>query len=165
MTHLYELTGQYQALVNTLEASEDLKPEDFDVALSQLKDSIEDKAINVGKAVLSYEAEAVMVKAEAQRLLSRAQQAERVADRLREYLKREMELANILKIKRPEFTISIVQNPPRGNILDEQAIPAAFWRIIPETRQVDKRLILEKAKLGESVDGVVVETTTRLSIK
>ena len=164
MPHLYELTGQYRALVNTLEA-EDFTPEDFEVALSQLKDSFEAKVHNVSKAVLSYEAEAEMVKAEVQRLMARAQQAIRTADRLREYLKREMQIVGIFKVKRPEFTVAILQNPPRVNILDEQAIPDAFWRIIPATRQVDKRLILEKAKVGESVDGVVVETTTRLSIK
>ena len=53
MPPLYKLTGQYLVLVDTLESNEDLNPEDFALALSQLKDSIEAKAINVARAILS----------------------------------------------------------------------------------------------------------------
>ena len=165
MPKLYELTGQYETLMGALETSEDLKPEDFELALGQLKDNIEEKAINVGKAILSYDAEALIVKAEVLRLNLRAQRAENLADHLRRYLKSEMEGVGMLKIKRPEFTISVVQNPPRVNVLDVALLPPEFFRIIPETLQVDKRLILEKAKLGETPLGVAIEASTRLSIK
>ena len=165
MPPLYELTGQYKVLVDTLDTSEDLNPMDFCAAIEKLKDSIEAKAGNVAKAILSYDAEAKMVKDEIERLYARGLRAERLSLHLREYLKQEMETVDILKIKRPEFTVSIAQNPPRVNVVDEQAIPTPFWRIIPEQKVVDKRLILERAKEGEVVPGVVIVTGTRLSIR
>ena len=152
---LYELADQYKALQNANE-------EGFEVALDQLKDAIEDKAENIGKLWLSLQSNVEAIKSEEKRLADRREALENKAERLRDYLKRELELAGIDKVKRDTVTVSLRSNPPSVNILSEDAIPKEFWRIIPARGEWAKKDIISHWKItGNPVPGVEIVTNKK----
>jgi len=130
------MTDQYKIL-------QDADEEGFEIALRQLRDAIENKAENIGKLWLSLQSNAAAIKAEEKRLMDRRQALENKAERLRVYLQQELELAGIEKVKRDTVTIYLRLNPPSVNVVNEEAIPWEFRRVIPETWEPNKKKIIE----------------------
>lgn len=151
MTKLYELTESYMQLIDL---SEQLDPETFKDTLDAIQDSLEDKVENTAKVVKSLESDVTAIKEEEKRLKERRRVLETKIDSIKNYLKEQLELAGIDKVKRPTFTVSIQNNPPKAEIVDEKSIPLQF--MIPQPAKVDKRAILEKLKSGEHVPGAAL---------
>ena len=169
---LYALTDQYRFLLEALanEDSGELDPEHLGELSAKLSDTTIDlgeKAENIGKYILSLEADVAAIRTEEERLASRKKSIENKASWLKDYLLREMMTAGIPKIKRELFTVSIRNNPPSVNVIDVEQLPNDFRRIIPETWQPDKKAILEHFKgSGEILPGVeMVVDKKRLEIK
>ena len=148
---LYELTDDYLRL---MEMAEELDPETFQDTLESIQDSIEDKVENTAKVIKSIEADVLAIKEEEKRLKERRQALEKKIDNIKDYLKEQLEKAGIDKVKRATFTVSIQNNPPKAEIVDEKSIPLQF--MIPQPAKVDKRAILEKLKSGEHVPGAAL---------
>lgn len=75
---------------------------------------------------------------------------------------------NFLKVEAPAFTISVQNNPPKVEVLDEKQIPEDYWRTPepkPPVAAPDKRLILTALKDGYIVPGCAMVQTARLVIK
>ena len=44
-------------------------------------------------------------------------------------------------------------------------VPPEYWRVIPETREPDKRKMLEDLKAGEKIPGVLLAQTSGLRVR
>lgn len=166
MPKLYELTEQYRALQALLDdgvTENDL----IQKTIEECHDIIETKIENIGKLILSMEADATSIRTEEQRLASRRQSLEKQVDHLKTYLLNEMVTCQLEKVKKATITISLRTNPPSVNVLDLEAIPQEYRRVIPESWQVDKVAILTQFKTtGEIINGTAIITDRKsISIK
>jgi hypothetical protein len=88
----------------------------------------------------------------------------RHADRLRDYLKAQMERTGIGKIKNHYLALRVQANPPSAAIKDKAAIPEQFKRTEVSIKLL--RAEIGKAlKCGEDVPGARLEQTNRLVIQ
>lgn len=164
--HLYELSGQYQALMQ-LNEDDESQIDNLSELLSNVTDQFNEKAENVGKVILSLNAESQAIKNEESRLSKRRNQLERKVEWLKSYLLNEMTITKIDKIEGQTLTLSLRNNPPSVKVDNEENIPIDFRKIIPETWQPDKTAILQHFKsTGEIINGVSIITDKKsLSIR
>lgn len=148
MTHLYELSDAYRALQET----EELTEEELITCLNNVQELFNEKAINIGKLVLSLQADAEGIDTELKRLSERKQAIENRVKGLKFYLAQEMEVTSIDKVKNEILTISLRNSPPSVEVIDEKLIPDDYWREIPSRFEIDKQAILSVYK--ESSEGV-----------
>lgn len=157
---LYELTENY---LRVLELAEEMEPELLRDTLESIQESIEDKAENTAKLIKSLEADVKAIKEEEKRLADRRKALEKKIENIKDYLREQLELAGIDKVKRPTITVSIQNNPPSVRVIDEKIIPSDF--MIPVAPKIDKKAILEKLKKGEEVPGVELAQGRSLRIR
>lgn len=148
MPSLYELKNDYLRL---LELEEEVDPEAFQDALDNLSDEISAKAENIAAVLKQMEADAKTLKDEEARLKGRRTAIENNHARLKEYLKNELEVMNIDKVKTPKFTITVRNNPVKVVIKDDDLIPADYK--IPKY-SIDKKTLKEALLNGEDIKGV-----------
>ncbi len=106
---LYELTEQYEGVVNLLYDGETDEQTILDT-LESIEGEIEDKADNYARIIKNLTAEAEMAKAEADRLDRRRKSLEARADWLKRTLKANMEFIGKTKFKTALFSFSISKN-------------------------------------------------------
>jgi len=169
---LYELTNQYRLLLDKgvdAETGEIIKTnsEELFTHLDEIKESIEDKAENIGKLYLELQGEINAVASEIFRLGKHKARLESNSRWLKDYLLRELPLAGIEKVERPTVTVAIRDNPPSVNIIDEELVPRDYRRHIPERWEVDKKGILDNYKSGgDAIQGTeIVTDKKRVDIK
>ena len=68
------------------------------------------------------------------------------------------------EIQTGTHTLKTQKNPPAVKIDDEAAIPARYWVVVPETKQLDKKAISADLKKGD-VPGTHLEQSERLVVK
>ncbi len=156
---LYKLTEQYNAIARMLESDgyEWITKESIQESLKVIKDDIETKITSIAKIVLELKADAAGISSEIDRLKKRKEATENHTEWFKNYLLGEMVATRIDKIKQDVITVSVSNNPPSVEIKAEDLIPIEYWKIIPETKQVDKMSILEHFKnTGEVVAGIEV---------
>jgi len=163
-TTLYELSAEYLHLVGLLEDPE-TDPHLVEQELDRIGGEIKHKAEAISGLVRWYEGLADLRKSEARRMADSARSSENRADWLRRYLHQNMQATGIERIDTARFTVSIRQNPPRVEVLEEMMVPEEFKRR-HEVVEVDKRAILAYTKeSGEIVPGTDVVRGTRLDIR
>ena len=172
MSTLYNLVGEYRSLQQIIEDGEHENDDEMvvalDAALHQLEGELQDKVLNCALVYKSLKAEADVIGAEMKRLAQRRASRSNAADRLAEYLHQEMKAAQMLKVQNPLATISIRTNNASVEVLDEEAVPTEWHRIIPERREVDKQAILTawREDKGLEVAGTrIITDKTRLEIR
>ncbi len=147
MPSLYELKNDYLRL---LELEEEVDPEAFQDALDNLTDEINTKAENIAAVLKQMEADAKMLKDEEARLKNRRIAIENNHKRLKEYLKSELEVMDIDKVKTPKFTITVRNNPVKVIIKDEDLIPVDYK---VTKYSIDKKVLKEALLNGEEIKG------------
>jgi Siphovirus Gp157 len=161
---LYEIANDYLQALEDLAELEDLPAEVIADTLEALQGDFEHKAISVGAYIRSLEAEASAI-AEARKSMERRHKAlTRHAERLREYLKEQMERTGMAKIKNCYLTLRVQTNPPSVVVEDEELVPECY----KHTETVTKILRAEigrALKAGEDIDGARLEQTTRLVVQ
>lgn len=165
---LYQLTGQYQALMHQLDGMDlDAQTIADTIEASGLTDALQDKAQGiemVARAAVQY---VPALDAEIARLQALKAARERVAQGLRDYLKKNMEAAEIEKIECPFFKITIAKNPPAVDVFDPLSLPS-FYMVTPEPKPPvaapDKKAIAAAIKAGQEVPGARLVQGTRLKI-
>ena len=70
----------------------------------------------------------------------------------RELARLAMEEAGLKKVSAPDFTLSLRPANPAVVVVEENAIPEAYW--VPQPARLDKRNLLEDLKRGADVAGV-----------
>jgi predicted nuclease with TOPRIM domain len=168
---LYEIADNYLQALEDLAELEELPAEVIADTLEGLQGSFEAKAVSVGAYIKTLEAEASAIE-EARKSMEQRQKAlKRHADRLREYLKAQMERTGLRHIKVPPKRITapciilrLQTNPPSVVVEDEQRIPECYKQEVI-TVKVLKAEIAKALKGGEEVPGARLEQSNRLVIQ
>lgn len=164
MTALFILAQEHRALADKLH---DLDLDDQTIAdtLEGESGDLVEKGKNIAAIFRNLESDAKQIKEAEEQLCARRKAIERRAERLKEYLKTNMEKAGIHKIECPWFVVSLKKNPSSVVIDDESSIPADYMREIPAALQPDKALIKQAITDGYDVPGCHLQAGTRLEIK
>lgn len=158
---LYELSTQYQQLIDLISNSDEERPE-FTDTLEAIEGAIEDKLENTAKVIRAIEAEANAVKIEEERLKKRRQALQGNADRLKDYIFQTMQITGKDKVKGAHINLRLQYNPPSVNMLDDKAIPAHY--LIEQPSTVDKKAVLADLKNGIAVEGAELKQDKSLRI-
>lgn len=148
MTTLYEMTSQMIGLKAMLDDPEI----DFDLTdtLDGLEGDIQDKAENLLAVVSNIGSDVDQIDSEIKRLQARKKTLTNSQDRLREYLRFNMDAAGIQKITCPLFSITLTKPRPVVQIDDETKIPDDYIKV---TRTPVKADILRELKAGKEIPG------------
>lgn len=157
MTKLYELAGQYRALAE-LADDPDMPAQALADSLEGLEGEIEVKAEALLQVVAGLDGDTGAIDAEIRRLQHRKQVIANRAQRLREYLRENMEATGIDKIECPLFKITLTKPRPMAVINDESQIPDRYIKTI---RTPNKTAILADLKTGKQVPGCALGETKR----
>jgi hypothetical protein len=167
MTALYELTNQYRTLVDLAfeEVDEDGQlTGDFLAVLSNLEDGIDNKLSALCRVVRELDAVEQSAKQEAAFFRDKANRAALAVERLKSYMKTNLEELGETKRKVDDvFTVAIQNNPPSVDVYDLDKIPHEFD--VPQVRIVDKTRIKELLKTGQEIPGAVLMRGTHLRIR
>ena len=164
MSKLYELTGQYLEL-QKLADSDEIPMEALDDTFEALEGEYQDKAIAVMQVAQNYGSVADAIDSEIRRLQALKNAAKAKNDRLREYLRENMEATGIKKIEHPLFKITLAAGRDVVEITDTESIPDEYIKV--EVKESpDKRKILNALKDGASIPGVALaKSKSSLRIK
>lgn len=156
---LYELKDKYLKL---LEMATEEDAALFQDTLESLEGAIEDKAEKIVCVLKEMEGDINTLKAEEKRLKERRQALEKKKEHLRWYLQDELEVMNIPRLKTARFTISLRDNAPKVNVIDEDLIPFNF---IKTSYAVDKKAVKEALESGQEVEGATLVKERGISIR
>lgn len=131
--------------------------------LESLEGEIEDKAENIAKLIRQTDLEIEIIKKEIERLSNKRQLLESGKERLKAYLKNEMELLNTNKISTPLFRISIQNNPPAVEVLDIKKIPENYFKM--QDPVLDKKILLQDLKEGLPISGAKIKHSQSLRVR
>jgi hypothetical protein len=165
---LYQLSDQYQALMHQLDGMDlDAQTIADTIEASGLTDALQDKAQGIEMVARAATQYIPALDAEIARLQALKADRESVAQGLRDYLKKNMEAAEIKKIECPFFKITIQKNPPSVDIFDPLSLPS-FYMVTPEPKPPvaapDKKAIALAIKAGQEVPGARLIQGTHLKI-
>jgi len=158
---LYELTMQYQRLLDEVEEAEgELTDEQWEM-LEILDGAFDDKVENLAKFVRSIQADADAVKTERQRLAAREKSLGNKVDWLKRYLQQALEAAGKDKVKGRVLNVSLRRAPVSCIVRDLDLVPPAFKEEVT-TINPDKTAITRHFKqTGEVLPGVEMVTDKR----
>lgn len=163
--NLFELSSQYQALMQTVMDSEELS-DDVMSSLETINDSLENKILNYTAIVKSINAKAKSIREAMENMEKRAVSLEKASERMEQAIKQEMEKCNKEKIENAYHQVRLMLNNPRVEYTDRNAVPKEFWRHkIKETLEPDTSLISKSLKEGIEIPGAYLVRDTRLSIR
>lgn len=164
MTALYVIANEYREAAAKL-AELDLDEQTVDDTLEALSGDLEVKAQNVGLMVRCFEADAAACKQWAKDATERAKAIEARAERMRDYLARNLDACGIEKVEGPGIAIGFRKSS--AVVIDgEDLIPAEYMRVKPQPApEPDKPAIAAAIKAGKEVPGAHVEQRKSLQIK
>lgn len=156
MSKLYELTGQFRELSALAENAD----EDMAVAVRDTMGAIEaefkDKALAVSHIILNFEADVSALDAEIDRLQERKRLVTNRQGQIKDYLRENMQAAEITKISCPLFTITLAKGRETVVVDDESALPDDLVTVKTDVKP-DKAAIAAKLKAGHEVPGARLE--------
>lgn len=130
MSTLYELTGEYMALLQMLEDTEDAQV--VIDTLEGIDGEIEFKADNYAKVMKCIEGDIAAVKAEIDRLQARKKTMENNIDSLKKHLQYAMVTTGKTKFKTELFSFSVQKNGGKRPVIwdvDVEDLPDEFLKI------------------------------------
>lgn len=155
MAKLYELTKEFLEIRSQLEEY-DLDPETFTQALEGIAVPIAEKAENIVKIMKDLEADQAAYKAEADRLMLKANQNKKQVDYLKDYLDTNLKAAGIKELKAGVFELKFRKGTEVVQV-DETKIPADFAKVLyvpQEPKLIGKPEIKKLLKEGMEIPGV-----------
>jgi hypothetical protein len=160
---LYEIAHDYLHALETLAEDDDLPEEVIADTLAGLAGTFEVKAQNLARYIRNLEAEVTAIDAARTSMERRQRSLQRHAERLRAYLKAQMEASRITRITSPERVVRVQKNPPTVMVDEADEIPLAYKATRIETVLL-KADIGQALKAGVVVPGARLAQTTRLVI-
>lgn len=138
-----------------------LSPEQQFALGEQLKASVE-KRDQLGNVLMWLDGEAELLRSKEKQLAGRRHRVEGFAGAVRSSLHQQMIDWGIKKFEGQEFTFAVRQNPPRVQIVNEQAIPPEF---VSYTPTIDRAAIKNALEDGKEVPGAELVQSTRLDVR
>lgn len=159
MATLYDLTDKYQQLLTLADEDSDA----FADTLEAINDAIEDKAEGYAVVDGKLKSDEDYLASEIKRLQARKKSISNNRKRLKESLYDSMKMTGNQKIKTPNYTIWVQNNPISVNILDEDKLDKKFFEEQPD--KLNKNLVKEAIENGEEVGGAELSQTEGVRIK
>jgi hypothetical protein len=147
---LYEIENSIADLYWKAE-TEDITEEELQKGIADLRLQAEIKLSNIGRLVKNIKGESSVVELEAKRLKARQQALDNRVVWLMQYVDGFLAGHNF-EDALVKFHYQLC--PPSVNVLDEKAIPEAFWK--PQDPKLDKAGILQSLKEGAEIPGVTL---------
>ena len=160
MTSLYKLTEEYRELENM-----DLDAETLSDTLESLEGEFDAKADSICHVLANMEADRDRICFEMARLKQRECSITNRAESLKEYLRENMEKLGKKKIESAKFTISCVAGRDKVGRYNEDKLSSEFFDTIPESRKLNKALLLNTLKCGEVKYAELIKSKSSLRIK
>ena len=160
---LYELAEEYRGFEQALYEAEGEITDDTAIladAMKAVKGEFDQKVENIAKIVMNLESDAQKFDLEIARLQKRKQSLLNNANRTKLWLKGEMEIAGIYKIKGEILSVGIQNSPPsiRDEDVDMFKLSQDYQVTKTEVR-VDKKKILDEWK----ANGVIPEGVAKIT--
>ena len=156
---LYEITEQLRQLM----AMDDVPPEQLQDTLDMVNEEFEAKAENIAMLIREMVLDAEGYKAEIDRLSDRKKSLDNKVESLKDYLRVNMQAADMTKIKGTLFTISLGSPTETVYVADEKLLPDDLVCI---KREPNKTEIKAQLKSGADLEGCAqVQGKARLTIK
>jgi len=161
---LYEISEQFRNLQSLLD-DEMIDLQTFTDTIETIEADFSDKARNCVMMQRELEGRLTAIKVEKDRLskLERSQNA--AIERIEEYLRQNMETTKHDKLDLGIFSLTLKKASLKlPNEINESELPAEYFKIIPESKSLDKVALLSAAKAGK-VNIELVEGKRALLIK
>lgn len=134
----------------------------MEATIATLGEAEADKIDGYGQFVSKLEAEETRLATIIKNLSARKKSIVVKIDAVKDHLLFTMEQFGQKKIAGNIFTASIREGKS-VDVFSESLLPAQYWRIIPETKEPDKKLIKEALAAGE-VPGAAIHTSRNVHI-
>lgn len=161
MSTLYELTGDYEYLINKLYDPE-WDEETLIDTLDGIEGEIEDKADGYARILAQMDGDIAALKEQEHRLADRRRVLENRAKRLKDNLFTAMKTVGKTKFQTPLFAFSIRKTPAAVIIDDPAEIPDKYKTFVESILKSD---IKDALKRGEELPGAHLEQGETLSIR
>ncbi len=159
---LYELSSEYSNLSSCLVETDIIDEQFFRAKLAEITEQFNVKVENIGKLVLEKSAESKALDEEISRLSNRKRTVDKSIEWFKNYLKVEMQIANVKKVPGEIVTVTLSDAKNSVIILEKDKVPENFRRIVPESWEVDKVSILDNfEKTGEIPEGCNIKTDNK----
>ncbi len=161
MSSLYNLSAEYQALLNKDEVT------DLDLLeLDKLHSDIEDRVVYYAGLIQELEGKVASTKVAITNATEKKRRIEANIARLEEYVTATMISSNITKVdKSPYFDVKVRHNPPSVEVEQQEEIPAEYFSHVTEIRLDKKRVKEDIENLGLVIPGVKLIRKVSLQIK
>ena len=167
---LYELTSEYNTLLNMLDEESEISTEAITDTLESISAEIEVKADNIACVLKNLYAEIAAIKAEETRLAERRKSKEAAYDRIKQYLSDELQKANVSKVETARNKITFRRSESVDLLVDENA----FINWATENRDdlltykqptINKTAIKAAIKGGANIVGAQIVEKQNIQIK
>lgn len=158
---LYKATHDLRELLDQV----DLETGELPEGLEKAQIDFHGKAEAVIAYILETEAEVKLLRARANAICDLADLKDGKAFRLREYLLNSMQAIGVQKIVSDDQTYGadlFLDRDKSIEVLDDEALPNDYKRLIPESYKADKKAIKEAIERGEEVPGARLVKKHRL---
>ena len=149
---LYELANEYRELENM-----DLDAETLADTLESLEGEFDAKADAICHVLANLDSDRKSLAEESARLVSREVSIKKRQEGLKDYLRDNMEKLGKKKIESAKFTINCVAGRDKVRVYDEVQILDQYFTVVPESKKLDKRMLLADLKEGFELEGVELE--------
>lgn len=155
MSHLYEITGQMRELAELADTDADLAVAVSDT-MQAMAGEFNEKALAVSHVILNFGADIAALDSEIDRLQERKRCIANREKSIKEYLRENMEAADITKISCPLFSITLSKGRESVVVDSQDLIPDDLMRVKTELTP-DKTAIAKLLKAGTEVPGAHLE--------
>ena len=165
MANLYELVGEFrfvEQIYNSAESEDEML--EAERHLIEAEVDLSEKAENIARLIKNFEAERDAFKKESSRLAAKAKSFDNKVTNLKRYLKDNLEVAGVDKVKGQLFTVSLQNNAMSLDVSSTEHIPMEFKRT-PEPVVNKRELLKHIQQTGEIFDGVEVKRTRSIRIR
>ncbi|QZA71268.1 Gam-like host-nuclease inhibitor protein [Pseudomonas phage AH02] len=145
MTQLYELTGKMAELQQMADTDDEGLKEAIQNAMDEIQGDFNTKADSIVMLRRNIEGDVTAINAEIERLTELKRIKSNSVSQIGDYLRRNMEAADITTIKRPLFTITLAKGKERVIVDNEEAVPDDLVSVKVSTSP-DKIAIAAKLK-------------------
>lgn len=145
MTELYALTGQIAELAAMADTDDEGLRQAIQDTMDGIKGEFELKADSIVMLRRNIEGDIDAIDKEVDRLNELKRIKKNTVGQLGDFLRRNMEAANIKSIRRPLFTITLALSPEKVIVDNEQAVPDEFVSL-KSVITPDKKIIAARLK-------------------
>jgi hypothetical protein len=162
MSTLFELSFKFRDLLEMAEHDQDDEPLQ-DAIMSTLESveyEVKDKIVDCAKYIKNLQAQSDAIKQATDDMLKRKTAMDKRIENVKRYVLQNMQATQIKNVECEFFKVSVKNNPPSVQILDDSKIPAEFINT-KQVISIDKTAI----KQAGGCEGAIVVQNQSLMIK